>query len=215
VAARGRFITLEGGEGAGKSTQLRLLVEALSPRVPEVVATREPGGSPGAEAIRRLLVEGTADRWDARTEALLHAAARRDHLTRTVFPALGRGAWVLSDRFADSTLAYQGHGHGLPVDELESLHTFVCNHFQPDLTLILDLPVADGLARAGARGGGEDRYERMDRTFHDRLRRGFLAIAEAHPDRCVVLDARGDRDSLRRRINGVLAEKFPELGCLA
>jgi dTMP kinase len=202
---------LEGGEGAGKSTQLRFLAETLATHPIEVVQTREPGGSTGAEAIRRLLVEGAEDRWDPRTEALLHAAARRDHLIRTVFPALERGAWVLSDRFADSTLAYQGYGHGLDRQDLGELHHFVCNGFQPDLTLVLDLPVAAGLARAASRGGGEDRYERMGQAFHERLREGFCTIARDNPDRCVVLDARGDADSLRKRIEGVLAERFPEL----
>ncbi|MCF8480117.1 MAG: dTMP kinase [Rhodospirillum sp.] len=212
--ARGRFITLEGGEGAGKSTQLRFMAETLATYPMEVVRTREPGGSTGAEAIRALLVEGAEDRWDAKTEALLHAAARRDHLTRTVLPALARGAWVLSDRFADSTMAYQGHGHGLAFADLAGLHYFVCDGFQPDLTLILDLPVADGLARASSRGGGEDRYERMGVAFHDRLREGFLTIARDNPDRCVVLDARGDANAVRKRIEGVLAARFPELADL-
>ncbi|WP_413203712.1 dTMP kinase [Rhodospirillum sp. A1_3_36] len=209
--ARGRFITLEGGEGAGKSTQLRFLAETLASHPTEVVQTREPGGSTGAEAIRGLLVEGAEDRWDPRAEALLHAAARRDHLMRTVFPALERGAWVLSDRFADSTLAYQGYGHGLDLRDIKGLHHFVCDGFQPDLTLILDLPVAAGLARAASRGGAEDRYERMGLAFHERLREGFLAIAQDNPNRCVVLDARGDADSLRKRIEGVLIDRFPDL----
>lgn len=186
---RGRFITLEGGEGAGKSTQIRRLAEALRAAGRTVRETREPGGAPGAEAIRRLLVEGDPGRWDAPTEALLHTAARREHLRSTVWPALERGDWVISDRYADSTTAYQGFGHGLGRESIDRLHRWAIGDFLPDLTLILDLPVEVGLARAGRRSGGEDRYERMDPDFHRRLRAGFLAIAEAEPGRCVVIDA--------------------------
>ena len=185
----GRFITFEGGEGGGKSTQLALLAESLRRRGREVVTTREPGGSPGAEDIRKLLVNGTVDRWDATTEALLHSAARRDHLVKTVWPALGRGAWVLCDRFADSTLAYQGYGHGIALETIQGLTRMAVGDFVADLTLILDLPVEVGLDRAGSRGEGEDRYERMGGSFHQRLRLGFLTIAESEPDRCVVIDA--------------------------
>lgn len=131
------------------------------------------GGADGAEAIRTLLVSGAVDRWDARTEALLHSAARRDHLVKTVWPALERGAWVICDRFADSTLAYQGYGHGLDRALIEQLVEVTMGRFRPDLTLILDLPVEEGLRRAGGRGGAEDRYERMGLDFHQRLRQGF------------------------------------------
>ncbi|CAA7617454.1 Thymidylate kinase [Candidatus Terasakiella magnetica] len=187
--ARGKFITLEGGEGAGKSTQLRLLADALRAQDIMVVTTREPGGSPGAEAIRTLLVEGAVERWDGVTEALLHFAARRDHLVKTVWPALERGAWVICDRFADSTLAYQGFGHGLDPKVIESLYRVAVGHFAPDLTLVMDLPVEKGLERAGLRGGAEDRYERMGLGFHQRLRQGFLGIAASNPMRCAVIDA--------------------------
>lgn len=187
--ARGRFITLEGGEGAGKSTQIRLLADALSACGAAPVLTREPGGSPGAEEIRGLLVNGEAGRWGPVTEALLHTAARRDHLERTVWPALDAGRWVICDRFFDSTMAYQGYGLGLGRDLVESLQAVALGDFRPDLTLILDLPVETGLARAAARRGGEDRYERMDLAFHRRLREGFLDIARREPDRCVAIDA--------------------------
>ncbi|MBK1665624.1 dTMP kinase [Rhodospirillum rubrum] len=207
----GRFITLEGGEGAGKTTQISRLAQALAPLVPEVVTTREPGGSPGAEAIRDLLVAGGAERWDPRGEALLHAAARRDHLLRTVWPALARGAWVVCDRFADSTSAYQGGGHGLPQGELDTLHAFVCGGFQPDLTVIFDLPVAVGLARAGRRGGGEDRYERMDPAFHQRLFDRYHAIADAFPERCRLIEADGAIEAVHARLWAVVLERFPEL----
>ena len=186
---RGRFITLEGGEGAGKTTQIRLLADALIGWGKRVVLTREPGGSPGAEEIRGLLVSGETGRWGPVTEALLHTAARRDHLERTVWPALEAGHWVICDRFFDSTMAYQGYGLGLGRDLVTTLQATALGDFRPDLTLILDLPVEEGLARAAARRGGEDRYERMDVAFHHRLRDGFLDIAAREPERCVVVDA--------------------------
>lgn len=168
---------------------MRLLAEALATAGIAVERTREPGGAPGAEEIRGLLVTGAPERWDAETEALLVAAARRDHLVATVWPALGAGRWVISDRFADSTTAYQGYGRGVPLDRLAALHRFVAGEFTPDLTFILDLPVEEGLARAAARAGPEQRFERMGRAFHERLRQGFLAIAAQEPRRCVVVDA--------------------------
>jgi dTMP kinase len=205
----GRFITFEGGEGTGKSTQVQKLVERLAKEGIEAVKTREPGGAPGAEAIRKLLVEGETARWDALTEALLHTAARRDHLEKTVRPALARGAWVISDRYVDSTIAYQGFGHGLPVEDIRRLHRLANGGFMPAMTFILDLPVEAGLARAARRGGAEDRYERMDKAFHERLRKGFLAQAEADPERCQVIDAFRDVEIVHETIWNILAEKFP------
>lgn len=207
MAGKGRFITLEGGEGGGKSTQARLLADALHADGVSVVLTREPGGAPGAEQIRRLLVEGDVGRWDPMTEALLHVAARRDHLVQTVWPALADGKWVISDRFSDSTLAYQGYGHGLGVEPLERLHMLAVDGFLPDLTLILDLPVEEGLRRAAGRGG-EDRYERMGGDFHQRLRDGFLAIARRHPDRCRLIDATAAVGEVQRRIMEELRTTF-------
>ncbi|MBL8660359.1 MAG: dTMP kinase [Rhodospirillales bacterium] len=193
---RGRFITLEGGEGAGKSTQVHILAGALRRRGLSVVTTREPGGAPAAEEIRALLVGGAVHRWSAMTETLLHYAARREHLDATILPMLAAGAWVICDRFADSTTAYQGYGHGLGRDAVRALHDLVVGAIRPDLTLILDIPVEEGLARACRRAsdrvgaaGSEDRYERMDRAFHERVRHGFLAIAEGEPERCIVVDA--------------------------
>lgn len=185
---KGRFITLEGGEGGGKSTQVFRLAEKLRRIGLPVVTTREPGGAEGAEIIRKLLVSGDPGRWDAMTELLLHFAARRDHLRRTIWPALERGDWVLSDRFADSTMAYQGYGHGLGRAVVEQMYALVLGDFRPDLTLILDLPVTEGLRRSEDRGG-ENRYERMDVAFHERLRLGFLEIAKLEPARCVMVDA--------------------------
>jgi len=207
-SASGRFITLEGGEGAGKSTQIARLAVWLSARGREVVATREPGGSPGAEMIRKLLVEGPPERWDATTEALLHVAARRDHLRSTVWPALQRGAWVISDRFADSTRAYQGYGLGLDHATLGRLHEIAIGSFQADLTLILDLPIDMGLARAAARRGNETRYESLPRDFHERVNEGFRAIARSEPRRCVLVDASRDIDAVAAEIAQLVTERL-------
>jgi dTMP kinase len=198
--ARGRFVTLEGGEGAGKSTQIRLLAQWLQTRGITVLTTREPGGTAGAERIRALLVEGATDAWTPMTEALLNYAARHDHVTRVIRPALAAGTWVLSDRFADSTMAYQGHGHALGRPTIAALHRAVLGRFQPDLTLILDIPVVQGLTRAAARRGAETRYESMVEDFHHRVRAGFRAIARAEPGRCALIDARAEVDLVHRRV---------------
>lgn len=206
--ARGRFITLEGGEGAGKSTQIARLKAWLEARGRTVVATREPGGSPGAEMVRKLLVEGPVERWDGITEALLHCAARREHLRTTVWPALERGAWVVSDRFADSTAAYQGHGHGVDPALLDRLYQIAVGNFRPDLTLVLDLPVEVGLARAAKRRGSETRYETLPMEFHERVRAGFLAIAAREPKRCVVVDAGQEIDNTAAAIARTVEERL-------
>lgn len=216
MSGRGRFITLEGGEGAGKSTQQRRLAAWLRQSGIDTVETREPGGSPGAEEIRRLLVTGTPGRWDPTTEALLHFAARRDHLVKVVEPARQRGSWVVCDRFADSTMAYQGYGHGLGRAVVESLYTLVVGEGGPDLTLVLDLPVAEGLARARMRGqgratsdgAGEDRYEKMDLEFHQRLRDGFHDIVAREPQRCLLIDASGDEDAVAARIRDAVTGRL-------
>ena len=207
-AVPGRFITLEGGEGSGKSTQISRLEALLAARGCRVVTTREPGGAPGAEMIRKLLVEGPAERWDGTTEALLHFAARRDHLRSTVWPALKQGVWVISDRFADSTRAYQGYGHGIDLGMLDRLYDIAVGEFRPDLTVILDLPVATGLARAAARPGAETRYESLPRDFHDRVRAGFLEIAKREPARCVVLNADRDVAAVAADIARILDDRF-------
>lgn len=201
---RGLFITLEGGEGSGKSTQIKLLKTGLEAVGQDVVVTREPGGAPGAEQIRTLLVDGPAERWDPVTEALLHYAARREHLRQTVIPALETGKWVICDRFADSTMAYQGYGHGLGRDWILALHKAVVADLAPDLTLILDMPVEEGLARAAARGSGGDRYENMDLKFHHRLREGFLDIARREPDRCVVINAANPINEVQAAIRQIV-----------
>ena len=212
MTAPGKFITLEGGEGTGKSTQVARLSERLIACGIDVVMTREPGGAPGAEAIRKLLVTGETNRWSAMSEALLHAAARNDHLEKTVRPALEDGAWVISDRFADSTRAYQGAGEGLSSDTIELLDQMVVGATQPTLTLILDLPVEVGLARAtSGDGGDENRYERMGKSLHERLRNAFLEIANDHPNRCTLIDASGTPDEVADAIWAVTLEKFSEL----
>ncbi len=206
----GRFITFEGGEGGGKSTQVKLLADALGRAGLGVVTTREPGGAPAAEDIRELLVSGAVERWSPMAEVLLNYAAREMHVRQTVRPALARGDWVICDRFADSTMAYQGYGGGVEPGRIKAIHEAVLGDFKPDLTLILDLSTADGLARAGKRlveaKSAEDRFERMDRDFHDRLRNGFLEIAKAEPQRCKVIDASGDIDAVAGAVRQTVSE---------
>jgi dTMP kinase len=204
----GRLITIEGGEGAGKSTQMPLLAAALERAGIAALATREPGGSPGAEAIRRLLLEGEGERWDAAGEALLLVAARRDHVAGLIAPALARGVWVICDRFVDSTLAYQGYGRGLALSDIAALHRFALGDFAPDLTLILDLPVELGLARVAARDAAADRFERLDHAFHERLRQGFREIATAEPARCVLIDATPEPQTVHRAILAAAAQRL-------
>ncbi len=196
----GRFITFEGGEGAGKSTQLKRLVARLQMAGREVVATREPGGSPGAESIRELVLNGAADRWSPVTETLLMYAARRDHIERVIRPALDRGAWVVCDRFADSTRAYQGGAGGVAPQLIAAMETHVLEATRPDLTLIFDMPVNIGLQRAHARAGSEMRFESKGVAFHERLRAAFLEIARAEPERCAIIDACGTLDEVAAQV---------------
>ena len=201
---RSRFITFEGGEGAGKSTQARKLAEALRAAGQDVVLTREPGGSPGAEDIRKLLVEGETGRWTPTTEALLHFAARADHIARVISPALAAGKWVISDRFADSTIVYQGYGQRLDLNWLEALRRTVVGDIEPGLTFVFDLPVETGLKRAQA----DQRYERMGLEFHQRLRAGFQTIAAAAPDRCVMINADRAIDAIQSDLRAAIAAKY-------
>ncbi|THD54305.1 dTMP kinase [Phenylobacterium sp.] len=206
--SKGRFITFEGGEGAGKSTQLKRLVAHLEAEGREVVATREPGGSPGAEAIRELVLKGSADRWSPVTETLLMYAARRDHVERVIRPGLARGAWVICDRFADSTRAYQGAAGGTAPELIAALETYILEGTRPDLTLIFDLPVDVGLERAHTRAGTEMRFESKGQAFHERLREGFLAIAKAEPARCVVIDATGTLGAVEARVWAAVIDRL-------
>lgn len=201
---RGRFITFEGGEGAGKTTQARLLAERLREQGIDVVQTREPGGSPGAEEIRAIAVSGDAERWSARTETLLMYASRSDHLERKILPSLAEGKWVVCDRFADSSRAYQGAGGGAPDSLIEALDRHVVGDNQPELTVVFDIPVEVGLDRAFGRGLFETRFESKGLEFHQKLREGFLAVAERHPKRCVVLDATGEVEEVFERLWAVV-----------
>ena len=187
MTGTGRFISLEGIDGSGKSTQSRLLADALRIRGHNTVLTREPGGSPGAEEIRKLLVEGDPSRWSPETEILLFTAARRDHLERTIRPALEAGKTVITDRFADSTRVYQGAVRGDLRDRVDALHKLMVA-VEPDLTLIIDMKPEIALNRGLARESGEDRFEGFGLSFQNALRNGFLDLASAHPERCMVID---------------------------
>lgn len=182
--ARGHFITLEGGEGAGKSTQARLLADALFAAGVPVLLTREPGGAPGAEILRDLLLGGSAD-WSALAETLLHFAARAEHVAKTIRPALAAGTWVICDRFYDSTMAYQGYGQGADRSAISTLIALL--GIVPDVTLVLDARDDVAVARQIARGPEADRYERLDALFHARVRQAFRDIAAAEPGRCVLI----------------------------
>ena len=208
MVTRGRFITLEGGEGTGKSTQVRRLAALLEQHGIKALTTREPGGSPGAEQIRKLVVEGDGGRWNPITETLLVYAARADHVARTIGPALARGEWVISDRFNDSTYAYQGAGRGVERETIRRIDAAVLDDFKSDLTLILDLPVEVGLARAGARGGTETRFESLGIDFHERMRKSFLDIARRSPERCKVVDASGTEDAVAAAIWDAVKTRF-------
>lgn len=205
---RGRFITFEGGEGAGKSTQVRRLAARLTALGLDVVTTREPGGSPRAEAIRELLLSGRARPLGTLGEAYLFAAARIDHVAEVIEPALARGAVVISDRFADSMRAYQGVAGGLPVAVIDDLESAAIGDTRPDLTLILDLPAATGLARVSGRAADADRFETDALTVHEARRRAFLAIAAAAPDRCVVIDADRGAEAIAADVWRVAAARF-------
>jgi len=190
---RGRFVTIEGGEGAGKSTQARRLQAMLEAHGEQVLLTREPGGTPGAEALRSLLLTGEFG-WTPLAETLLHFAARADHVAQVIRPALDAGSWVVCDRFSDSTMVYQGDGQGADIADITALTAML--RLRPDLTLVLDVPVEVSMARMTRRGIAPDRYERLGEIFFARLRQGFIDVAEANPDRCVLLAADGDADAV-------------------
>ncbi len=207
--ARGRFITLEGGEGTGKSTQAARLAAALETDGRRVVVSREPGGSAGAEAVRHVILSGAAKPFGTAAEALLFAAARADHVDRLIRPSLAAGLWVVCDRFIDSTQVYQGVLGDVDPVLLAGLEQVAVGETRPDLTLILDVPPEVGLARAAARGAVADRFEREGLAFHTRVREAFLALAAADPARCVVVDALGTPDEVAARIAAVVAQRFP------
>ena len=207
---RGRFISLEGGEGVGKSTQLEALAEALHGRGIRVTLTREPGGSPGAEAIRKLLLEGDEGRWNPRAEALLFAAARSDHVETTIKPALDHGEWVLSDRFLDSSLAYQGLAGGLGIDPVRDLHRFGSLDFLPDRTLVLQLPENEASARARVRDGHMgDRIGSRPPSYHAAVEAGFREMANREPQRVRLVDASGPAATVTARLLYALGDLLP------
>jgi dTMP kinase len=201
----GRFITLEGGVGAGKTTQSALLTEALGARGVAVLRTREPGGSPGAELLRGILLGGAID-WAPPAETLLHFAARAEHISKLIRPALEAGTWVVCDRFFDSTLAYQGYGQGADRDFIHALIGLL--GIVPDLTIVLDVPEPVAARRLRQRGGAADRYERLDAGFHGRVRQGFRDIATAAPQRCVLLDASADIQTVHTAIIAVVETRL-------
>lgn len=205
---RGLFVSLEGIDGSGKTTQGRLLAERLRARGREVVLTREPGGSPGAEEIRRLVLTGDPDRWSPETEILLFTAARRDHLERTIRPALARGAVVVSDRFADSTRIFQGLARADLRDTVDRLHALMIGQ-EPDLTLVIDMDPAAALARGLARRSGEDRFEEMGLAFQERGRDGFLALARDFPGRVAVIDGNRDADAVAADVAAAVLARLP------
>ncbi|HBQ36077.1 MAG TPA: dTMP kinase [Rhodobacteraceae bacterium] len=201
----GIFITFEGIDGSGKSSQARLLAEQLKADGKQLVLTREPGGSEGAEEIRRLLVEGAPDRWSAETEILLFTAARRDHLEKTIEPALRAGKIVVSDRFADSTRVYQGVARADLRGVVDALHEQMIGR-EPDLTFIIDMEPKTALARGLARGSGEDRFEELGLEFQIALRRGFLALATDFPARCHLINGARDMDEIAAEIRQITSD---------
>ena len=208
MTARGRFITLEGGEGVGKSTQLKALQAALAERGIECVVTREPGGSEGAEAIRALLLSGDESRWSPESEALLFAVARADHVEKTIRPALNDGKWVLSDRFLDSSLAYQGGADGLGIERVRELYRFACDDFMPDRTLVLVLD--EGGERARARDiDGADRIGGRSSEYHRKVETAFRLIAVEEPERVRLVDASGDPGQVTGRLLEAIADLVP------
>lgn len=204
----GRFITFEGGEGAGKSSQAKRLAKHLESAGRRVMLTREPGGSLLAERIRALILSGSVKNLGAVTETLLFYAARRDHLEKTIAPALAEGKWVICDRFADSTRAYQGGAENVPPVLLDALDRVVVGGTRPDLTLILDIDPAAGLERALHAQGRADRFEGEDVSYHVRLRQAFLDIAAAEPDRCCIVDAAQDFDGVSRTIRSAVESRL-------
>jgi len=209
---RGRFITLEGGEGAGKSTQAHLLAVALRGRGFEVVVTREPGGSPRAEKIREAILSGLIAPLGPVAEAMMFTAARIDHLDKTIRPALKRGAWVVCDRFADSTRAYQGALGNLDPRLIRSLERIAIGPCKPDLTIMVDVLADVGMARAAQRGVAPDRFEAEGAAFHEALRRSFLEIAASEPERCVVVNGALDLGSVTRAIWSAVESRLPVSG---
>lgn len=214
--SKGVFITLEGGEGTGKSTQVKMLGAALSAAGVDAVMTREPGGTDQAERIRNLMIQRDAGNFDPLTEAMLMMSARREHLVNKIWPSMEQGKWVVSDRFVDSTRAFQGYGMGLDQGLIDRIYSMIAGDFQPDLTFVFDIDAEKGLSRslkqlavtADKNESTEDRYERMGVPFHNRLRQGFLEIAKRFPGRCVIIDAAQDINAIHAQILKTIETRF-------
>ncbi len=209
---RARFITLEGGEGAGKSTLIKHLTHFLKEKGIPYIATREPGGVEGSEKIRQLLVTGEPDQWDPKTEVLLMYAARWEHFKKLILPSLQKGIWVISDRFADSTTAYQGYGHGVELEFIDQLYAHLMGQVYPDLTFVLSLSPRKGLERAQRRMmetlSKEDRFEKNPLSFHERVFEGFIEIASRYPERCFLLDGEEDIETLKQTVIETITKRF-------
>ena len=206
------FITFEGGEGAGKTTQIKQLKSWLEEQGKTVITTREPGGTSGAEDIRNLIVQPREYQWDAETDALLLMAARRDHLVHKIWPAMKRGEWILSDRFVESTYAYQCFGRGMDLQKARDLYRFIAEDFKPDLTFILDIDPRAGLDRVMAgttdRNHAELRFENYDFSFHEKLRAGYHELAAASPKQFIIIDASGDRETIQTQLRAEVQKRF-------
>ena len=205
---KGKFITIEGGEGTGKSTQLNLLSAYLKKKKIKNITTREPGGAKGAEKIRNLILNSKKKDWSPITEALLHISARSDHLEKKILPNLNKGIWIICDRFRDSTIAYQGFGNGLKLDVLETLQESIFNKLHADLTIILDVDPRISLKRTKKRKFGNKKYEKMNINFHKKIRKGFLDIAKKNKKRCKIINAVGDKIEINKKIIEVIKKHF-------
>ena len=206
--AKGKFITIEGGEGTGKTTQIKLLEIFLKKKKIKFITTREPGGSKGAEKIRKLVLKSNQNDWSPMTEALLHISARSDHLEKKIKPNLKKGIWVICDRFRDSTVAYQGYGNGLKLDVLEMLQESIFDKLNADLTIILDTLPNISLSRARKRKNGNQKYENMGINFHKKVRKGFIEIEKKNKKRCKLLSANDDRREINKKIIKIIEKQF-------
>ena len=206
--AKGKFITIEGGEGTGKTTQIKLLEIFLKKKKIKFITTREPGGSKGAEKIRKLILKSNQNDWSPMTEALLHISARSDHLEKKIKPNLKKGIWVICDRFRDSTMAYQGYGNGLKLDVLEMLQESIFDKLNADLTIILDTLPNISLSRARKRKNGNQKYENMGINFHKKVRKGFIEIKKKNKKRCKLLSANDDRREINKKIIKITEKQF-------
>ena len=213
----GFFITFEGGEGSGKTTQIQRLAESLVPVIParSLVVTREPGGVPAAESIRDLLVNGDTEKWQPLTEAFLMSAARHEHVEQIIRPALMQNKLVISDRFTDSTIIYQGVVGGVVSQHIDAMNKISCGDIAPDLTIILDMDSQTGLARAGSRGVGEDRFEAKGPAFHEKVRAGFIDLANSDTERCVIIDASRSADAIADDVLQLVLARLTAVGMIA